>query len=294
MGKANFSKVVAGVMKWGQWGAKLETKAMAKLIRDCLDIGVTTFDHADIYGNHTTEAEWGLAYQSSGISRSDIQLISKCGIMMPSAQRPTIKHKHYDTSVGHIIKSVETSLTNLKTDHLDLLLIHRPNPLMRSHDIASAFEKLSASGKVFRFGVSNFTTSQMKLIGKTADIRYNQIEISPFALDSFVDGTLDYCMAHSIRPMAWSPLGGGQLFSALSRSDEIDRRSRLTAVADRHGWSLDEMAYLFILHHPADIQIVTGTSKIERIQIACDAVHTIISDAQWYEIWTAATGVDVP
>lgn len=294
MGKANFSKVVAGVMKWGQWGAKLDTAAMAKLIRECVDIGVTTFDHADIYGDHTTETDWGLAYQTSGVSRSDIEIISKCGIMMPSPQRPKIKHKHYDTSVGHIIKSVETSLTNLKTDHLDLLLIHRPSPLMRAHDIASAFERLRASGKVLRFGVSNFTTSQMQLVDKTTDIRYNQMEISTFALDPFVDGTLDYCMTHGIRPMAWSPLGGGRLFSALSRPDEINRRSRLSAVAHRYGWSLDEMAYLFILHHPADIQIVTGSSKIERIQTACDAVHTIISDAQWYEIWTAATGVDVP
>jgi predicted oxidoreductase len=112
MPKSNFSKIIAGVMTWGQWGAKLSTSQMTKLIEGCYEIGVTTFDHADIYGGHTTEEEWGLAFQKSNLSRDKVQIITKCGIMMPSNERPRIQHKHYDTSQGHIIRSVDKSLQN--------------------------------------------------------------------------------------------------------------------------------------------------------------------------------------
>ena len=289
-----FSKIIPGVMNWGQWGAKLNTSQMAKLINDCCEIGATTFDQADIYGGHTTEEEWGKAFAESGISRERIQLITKCGIMMPSDRKPHIKQKHYDTSQGHIIRSVDNSLKNLQTEYLDMLLIHRPSPIMDPDEIMKAIDQLKSSGKVRYFGVSNFTPSQMLLINSTCDLLANQIEISLFELSAFLDGTLDNCMLYGLMPMAWSPLGGGQLFSPTSSVELLAKRERLNKVAEKYDWSLDEMVYLFLLHHPAHIRPVVGSSKIERIKVAVDSTHTIISDAHWFEIWTAAMGAEVP
>jgi len=294
MPKSNYSKIIVGVMKWGQWGAKLAKNEMTDLIDACYDEGVTTFDHADIYGAHTTEAEWGAAMQNAQVPRDKIQIITKCGIMYPSSHRTHIKQKHYDTSHGHIIHSVENSLRNLKTDYLDLLLIHRPSPLMDPDEIMKAVDNLKKSGKVRDFGVSNFTPSQMLLVNSTCDLVANQVEISLFELSAFLDGTLDNCMLYDLIPMAWSPLGGGSLFSPTSSVELLTKRERLARVAAKYDWTIDEMVYLFLLHHPANIRPVVGSSKIERIKVAVDSCHTIISDAQWFEIWTAATGEKVP
>ena len=294
MPRSNYSRIIAGVMKWGVWGAQLNTSEMTKLIAGCLDMGVTTFDHADIYGGHTTEAEWGKAFQQSGIARDQLQIITKCGIMMQSDKRPNIKAKHYDTSKGHIINSVNTSLKNLRTDYIDMLIIHRPSPIMNPNEIMKAIDILKTSGKIRQFGVSNFTVDQVKLINSSVDVDCNQIEISPFELSSFTNGTLDHCLLERMIPMAWSPMGGGRLFAPSQNPTLLNQRERLHNVAKKYDWELDEMVYLFLLHHPADIRPVVGSSKIKRIKIAVDSVHTIISDAQWFEIWSAATGVEVP
>jgi len=174
-------------MKWGSWGAQLDTKSMSELITQCFDHGIYSFDHADIYGGHTTEAEWGEAFSISNIDRNQIQIITKCGIMMPSDQRPDIKEKHYNTSEAHILNSVEKSLNNLKTDYIDLLLIHRPSPLLNPQIVGNAFDKLKQSGKVKFFGVSNFTTSQVNLLSSFCETTANQIEISPYAVDAMTD-----------------------------------------------------------------------------------------------------------
>jgi len=289
-----YSRIIAGAMNWGVWGADLSTSEIAKLIEGCIDIGVTSFDHADIYGEHTTEKAWGDAWKNLNIDRENIQLISKCGIMRPSPQRPSIEKPHYDYSYQHIITSVETSLKNLNTDYLDMLLIHRPSPLMNPETIAKAIDHLKSSGKIRQFGVSNFTQNQVKLIQSQIPVEANQIEISPFYMDPFHDGTLDQCMTDNIIPMAWSPLGGGSMFKKISSPTLLAQRERLKAVADKYNWSLDEMTYYFILHHPAQIKVVTGSSKIERIKKAVDCYNGSITDAQWFEIWTAAKGEIVP
>ena len=287
------SKVIAGVMKWGSWGAQLSTTDMASLLKGCLDIGVHTFDHADIYGGHTTEAEFGKAFSSSGVKRSDVKLISKCGIMMPSEKRPQILAKAYDYTHEHIINSVDKSLQNLETDYLDLLLLHRPSPLLDPKIVAKTAADLQSSGKVLHFGVSNFTPSQVKLMQSELAVQANQIEISPYALGCMVDGTLDQCITEEIIPMAWSPLAGGQLFGLLSDPQELAKRERLLLVAKKYNWDLDYMIYLFLLHHPAQIHIVTGSSKIERIKIAQNATGASISNSQWFEIYEACRGHEI-
>jgi len=284
------SRIIAGVMNWGVWGASLGTSDIAVLIKSCISEGVFTFDHADIYGGHTTEEEFGRATKKIGLDRNDYQLITKCGIMMPSRERPHIKEKHYNTSKDHIVKSVERSLSNLNTDYIDLLLVHRPSPLMDPNEINEAITDLKASGKVLHFGVSNFKTSQVSLLKNKTPIAANQIELSPFALKSFVDGDLDYSIENEILPMAWSPIGGGKLFGKLADSNELEKREKLTAIAKKYGWELDFMIYLWLLHHPAQIYPVVGSSKIDRIKTGVKATKETISDAQWFEIYTACLG----
>jgi predicted oxidoreductase len=287
-------RTIAGVMNWGVWGADLSVEELMKLIQSCVDGGVTTFDHADIYGGYTTEKSWGEAWKNLNIDRKDVEIISKCSICIPCEQRPQYQIKHYDHSAQHIIDSVLRSIKNLQCDYLDEILIHRPGPLMEPDDVGQAIRKLKKEGLIKRCGVSNFTASQMELIRTTTEIHSNQIEISLDHMDGMHDGTIDYCMTHGIEVQAWSPLGGGVLFKPSADVRIVKLRSRLNQVAEKYGWTLDQMSYLFLLHHPARIRPVTGSSKWERIKTAADAELFIISDEQWYEIWSAAQGKEVP
>ena len=178
------SKIIAGTMNWGIWDKKLDTQEMLQLMHVCIENEITTFDHADIYGGYTTEAEFGKAFGESKIDRNTIQLISKCGIAAPVrkssgqalANNRNTKVKHYDYSKKHIVWSVENSLKNLQTDYLDVLLLHRPSPLMKADEIAEAVEKLKLEGKILDFGLSNFTSFQTELILQKTTVSYNQIQ----------------------------------------------------------------------------------------------------------------------
>ena len=289
----SLSRIVAGVMNWGIWGGDLSPKDVNKLIQQCIELGITTFDHADIYGNYTTEKLFGDAFALGGIKREDIQIVTKCGIKMPCENRPEISIKSYSNSGAHIFESVHNSLENLKTDYIDMLLIHRPSPIMDPKVVADAFLRLKNQGKVRHFGVSNFSPSKFNLLYKSFPLITNQIEASILHLDPFEDGTLDNAMSRGIKPMAWSPLGGGKMFQKSADYDFVTQRARLKEVADKYGWSLDEMAYKFLLHHPSEILPVTGSSKIDRIKVAVDALEEKITDEQWFEIWSASTGKDV-
>ncbi|MEE9373294.1 MAG: aldo/keto reductase [Saprospiraceae bacterium] len=288
------SRITAGVMNWGKWGADLSSKDVNKLIRECIKLGITTFDHADIYGHYTTEKLFGDAMALGGIDRSKIQIITKCGIKLPCDNRPKNKIISYNNSGAYIFDSVHKSLENFKTDYIDLLLIHRPSPLLDPHVVAGAFLRLKNQGKVRHFGVSNFDPIKFNLIYKSVPVVTNQIEASILHLDPFMDGTLDNAMSRGSKPMAWSPLGGGQLFKKSKDYDFVMKRGRLKDAADKNGWTLEEMAYKFLLHHPSQILPVTGSSKIERIKIAVDAMKEKISDEQWFEILKASAGTDVP
>src|SRR5277367_916867 len=188
-------------MKWGAWGSKFSTEQYLKLIEECIERKITTFDHADIYGHYTTEEEFGNALKLMPHLRSQMQIMSKCGIKLVSPNKPENVIKSYDTSKNYILTSAENSLKNLQTDYLDVLLIHRPDPLMNPNEIAEAFFQLQKSGKVLHFGVSNFTTSQVELIASYFPIVINQIEISILNLLPFIDGTLDQCINKKILPL---------------------------------------------------------------------------------------------
>jgi predicted oxidoreductase len=223
-----------------------------------------------------------------------MQLISKCGIQMVSVNRPHHKIKSYDTSYEHIIESVERSLSNLATDYIDCLLIHRPDPLFHADEVAKAFEQLKQQGKVLEFGVSNFRKWQVDLLRSRFPVSVNQVECSLLHLEPFGDGTLDQCQQHNIIPMAWSPMGGGNLFII---DDEDERNKRIIAVAnilaEKYATGADVILLSWLMTHPSGILPVLGTSKIERVHAAVAATLLKLEREEWFMLWRASTGREV-
>jgi predicted oxidoreductase len=288
------SRLALGLWRLASW--RLSDAEILDLVPACLDLGITTFDHADIYGDYTCEALFGKALAQSPSLRDRMQLVTKCGIKLVSANRPENTIKHYDTSQGHIIGSVDNSLKMLRTDRIDLLLIHRPDPIMDPDQVARAFSALKRAGKVLHFGVSNFTPSQFELLASRLDFPLvtNQVELSVLNMQVLHDGTVDQCLRLGISPMAWSPLGGGRLFQDDSKQAGRLRRA-LRAVGGQLGApSMDQVALAWILRHPARIVPVLGTGKIYRIQRAALAVGLELSREQWFALWAASTGEEVP
>jgi predicted oxidoreductase len=289
-----FSRLVHGLWRLAEW--KKSTLEIRALIDDCLDCGITTFDHADIYGEYTCERLFGAALAEARIDRAKIQLVTKCGIKLTSRNRPGHKIKSYDTSCSHITASVENSLKNLRTDYIDLLLIHRPDPLVDPQEVNRAFTSLREAGKVRYFGVSNFLPAQFELLAAKLEVPLvtNQIEYSVMSQNAHADGSIELCQKLDIRPMAWSPLGGGRLFG--EDSDRARRlRETLTDIG-RHvgGASLDQVAVAWILRHPVQFVPVLGTGDPARIRRAVGALDIRLSAEQWFEIRRAALGQDVP
>lgn len=290
MTKSSLSPIIAGAMNWGVWDKNLKTKEMENLIHICFENKITTFDHADIYGSYTTEAQFGKALSNSKIKREQIQLISKCGIQMLAEKRKnTIKH--YDYSKDYILWSVENSLKNLKTDYLDVLLLHRPSPLMLADEIAEAVEKLKSEGKIIDFGVSNFTSSQTELIRQKTPISFNQIQFSATDYQPMLDGSLDYMQLHQIRPLSWNPLG------SVFRQENMQTfrlRKLLATLVSQYEIGADTILLAWILKHPAHIVPIAGTVNVARIQSLMKATELQLSQEDWFAIWTESMGNEVP
>ena len=287
--KTKLSPIVAGTMNWGIWDKKLSTSEMEHLMHICIENQISSFDHADIYGNYTTEADFGKAFGQSKIVRDKIQIISKCGIQNTGARNNIIKH--YDYSKDYIIWSVENSLKNLQTDYLDVLLLHRPSPLMVADEIAEAVSKLKKEGKIIDFGVSNFTAPQTELIRQKIEINYNQIQFSATHHEAMLDGSLDYMQLHNIRPMSWNPLG------TVFREDiEQTRRLKklLALLVDKYHLGSDTILLAWVLQHPANVIPVAGTVNIARIQALMKAVEMDLDKLDWFAIWTESMGNKVP
>jgi len=281
-------------MNWGQWGAKFNTQQYLSQIKKTLDAGVFTFDHADIYGHYTTEEEFGAALKLEPSLRSKMQIITKCGICMLTPNRPLHQIKSYNTSKTHILSSVEQSLTNFHTDYIDLLLIHRPDPLMNPHEIAEAFSILKQAGKVKHFGVSNFTTTQFSMLNNLFPLEVNQIELSIVHTSPFYNGVTDQCIEKGITPQAWSPMGAGKIH--LDTEDEKSRRivSMANILGDKYNASFDQILISWLMKHPAGIIPVLGTTKIERIQGALAARSIDMTKEEWHMLLRASNGFDVP
>jgi predicted oxidoreductase len=294
VGGPRCSRIALGLWRLPSWG--LTDPQLIDLIEASLDLGVTTFDHADIYGDYTCEQLFGRALALNPALRERIQLVTKCGIKLVSTHRPGHSIKHYDTSHDHILASVENSLRMLRTDHLDLLLIHRPDPLLDPDEVATAFAALRQSGKVLHFGVSNFSPSQFDLLASRLNVPLvtNQVELSVMNMQVLHHGTVDHCYRQGISPMAWSPLGGGRLFDEDSQQAVRLRRALRTVGQSFGGASLDQVALAWILTHPARIVPILGTGQIERIERAAGAAAIELTRDQWFTIWRASAGHEVP
>lgn len=293
-GGPQLSPLVAGVMKWGIWGADLQPAAIGRLIEQCIEAGITTFDHADIYGHYTTEALFGQGLALLGNDlKQQLQIVTKCGIRLTTKHRPENRLKGYEVSREYIIQSAENSLRALGLETIDLFLIHRPSPLMEPEEVAAAFEELKSSGKVQFFGVSNFSPSQFSLLSQYTELATNQVECSPLHTEPLDDGTFDQLLAHKIKPMVWSPFGGGNYFS---EENSAARRLRDTVreINERYGSPGEDVILLaWLLRHPVGCIPILGTSKIERILSAKQALEVNLDSQDWFAILEAAKGHEV-
>ncbi|KXK38808.1 MAG: aldo/keto reductase [Saprospiraceae bacterium] len=288
----DFSKVVAGVIRWGSWGSKLSSSKMTSLMNSCMEMGVTTFDLADVYGNYTTEREFGDALILSGIPRDQIQIISKCGIVKPCAERPGFSISHYNTSKRYILESVDQSLENLNTEYLDVLMINRPSPIMNYGEMGEAFHILKEAGKVREFGVVNFSPDQIRAMLKYYPITSHQSEFSISHLNPMNDGTIDTCVANDIVPMSWSPIGGGAIFTNTKSGKR--KEIKLEEYAQSNGWTITEMALLFLMHHPAGIRPIINHAKADKIKEAVDLINIELTNEKWFEILILLQGHELP
>ena len=286
------SRIVQGMMRLREWN--FSTKETEDFIMRAIDLGVTTFDHADIYGNYTCEGLFGEVLKSNPSLRDKIQIVTKCGIVLPNKETKRIHY--YDTSKDHILKSVDNSLRNLHTDYIDLLLIHRPDPFMNPEEIAEAFLELHKSGKVRFFGVSNFTINQFEALQSKLNLPLvtNQIEISPFNLEHFENDNIYFLKGKNLNPMAWSPLAGGKLFD-VSNDKSVRILTTLKEVGKELGIdSMDTLVYSWLLNHPVGVIPISGSGRLERFKNAVEALNIKLSREQWFKIYEAALGHDVP
>lgn len=285
-----FSRIVLGLWRMSDW--EMSAQQRLTFLQQALELGISTIDQADIYGGYQSEALLGEALALAPQLRERLQIVTKCGIKLVSQARPSHQIQHYDTGRAHIIASAENSLRKMHIDTIDVLLIHRPDPLMDADEIAEAFLALQQSGKVRHFGVSNFTPSQFELLASRFPLVTNQLELSLLHMNPLHDGTLDLCQRQRIAPMIWSALAGGRL---MSDSGEQAQRVRLVLarLAEELNVAISTVALAWILRHPSNPLVLTGSGKIAAIREAVAATELTLSREQWFSLWCASAGKNV-
>lgn len=282
-----FSRIALGMWRLASWDMNAQQRLA--YLEQALDLGITTIDHADIYGS---EAPFGEAIALAPSLRDKLEIVTKCGIV-PLAKQSATSASHYNTSAAHIIASAENSLRQMQIDHIDVLLIHRPDPLMNADEVAQAFQTLHKDGKVRHFGVSNFTPSQFELLASRHPLVTNQVELSPMFLAPLHDGTLDQCQRLSIAPMIWSALAGGRLFGKESEQ-ALRLHATLNGLAEEYCVSPVCVAYAWALQHPSRPVVLTGSRHIAAARDAISATGVKLAPEHWFAIWTASNGHNVP
>jgi predicted oxidoreductase len=290
LGPVSLSRLVYGMWRLGDDPDTSPARVQAK-IEACLAQGITSMDQADIYGGYVAESLLGAALRAAPGLRDRIEIVTKCGIVAPVGRHAGARVKHYDTSAAHIAASVDTSLREMATDRIDLLLIHRPDPLIDPWETGAALDRLVASGKVRAVGVSNFRPWDMRLL-QSAMLNLlvtNQIELSLGCHDALVNGDLAHLMEIKAAPMAWSPLAGGRLLAAAPEP----LRHLLARLADQAGTDWSAVAVAWLLHHPARILPVIGTNDPARIARISDARRVPMDRQTWFDLYSAALGREV-
>ena len=285
-----FSRIISGTMTWGEWGSKFTVKEMELLLEKTVEMGINTFDHADIYGGYTTEAAFGTAFKNSSVRRESVFFISKCGIQMPCNKRP-LPVKHYNYSEEHIRLSVENCLRHLNTEYLDVLLLHRPSPLMHAETIAKVTQELKKEGKIRQLGVSNFTPSQMQLLQQEVRLEWNQLECSLTHEVGLFDGTLDHMKNHTIGAMAWSPLGSYFKESG-AKKERISKC--MSSLCEKYDCTEDQLLLAWLLYHPSTIYPVVGTTSAKRLALSKKALDITLEITDWFILLEASMGEPLP
>lgn len=291
VGNLEFSRIVYGMWRLGDDADTSPGHVQAK-VEACLEQGITTMDQADIYGDYGAEAILGAAFRESTRLRDKVELITKFDIAAPVGRNAGKRLKHYDTSAAYMKEAVETSLRDMATDHVDLLLVHRPDPLMDHEETGRALDEMVASGKARAVGVSNFRPWDWQLLqsAMSTPLSTNQIEMSVMHLGPFTNGDLAFHQQHGHPVMAWSPLAGGRLFGA----EGAAVREVLTRIGREQDADASAVAVAFLLRHPAKILPVMGTNSLERIRGLSAAMRVTLSREDWFEIYTASLGHEVP
>jgi predicted oxidoreductase len=284
------SRIVYGMWRIGDDDDTSANHVEAK-IQACLDQGITSFDQADIYGDYTAEGILGAALRANPSLRSKMEIVTKCDIVAPCGRYSDAKVKYYDTSRAHILHSVETSLTEMAIDHIDLLLIHRPDPFMDHHETGAALDEVVSSGKVRAVGVSNFRPWDWTLLQSAmkTPLVTNQIELSLGQISPFTNGDLAFHQQNGQPVMAWSPLGGGLLMAGNPPVGVV-----ADEIAAEFGVDRAAVAVAFLLAHPAGILPVMGTNNLDRIKTLSDALNVNLDRESWFRLYEAALGQEVP
>ncbi len=287
----SLSRIVYGMWRVGDDSNTAPAHVQAN-IEACLAQGITTLDQADIYGGYTAEAILGRAFKAAPHLRDAVEIVTKCDIVAPAGRYSGARVKYYDTSARHIARSIDLSLSEMGIDHIDLLLIHRPDPLMDPHETGPALDRAVRSGKISAVGVSNFRPHDWTLLQSAMEtpLVTNQIELSLVANSALTNGDLAFLQERRIAPMAWSPLGGGSLFSGA----HPELVAKLEALGRASGADASAVAVQWLLHHPARIIPVMGTNALDRIAGLSKALDVPMDRETWFELYTLATGKEVP
>ena len=287
------SQIIYGMWRLGDDHDTSPAAVQAK-IEACLEQGITSLDQADIYGDYGAESLLGKCFSAAPHLIDKVEIITKCDIVAPVGRYQSARVKHYDTSIAHINSSVECSLTQMHIEHINCLLIHRPDPLMDHEETGRALDALVKSGKVGSVGVSNFKPHDWTLLQSAMSNKLvtNQIELSVLETSALTNGDLAFLQERKIKPMAWSPLGGGSLFS------DNDEKSKailtcLSRIANEQNTTADAVAIAWLLKHPCNILPVMGTNNLSRIKSLSSALKVNLDRQAWFEIYTAALGHEV-
>jgi len=285
----DFSQIIYGMWRLAD-GKNSDNKSVSNKINLCLEQGITTFDQADIYGDYSAEALFGRTLKENKALRNKIEIVTKCGIVAPCGKYSDVPVKYYDTSKKHINASVNASLKNMNIDHIDMLLIHRPDPFMDHYETGHALDELVKSGKVRSVGVSNYRPYDWELLQSSMNnqLHTNQIELSLQSIESFTNGDVAFHQKNASPIMAWSPLGGGKLMT-----DKNELTNKMDEIASNYNVDRSAVAISFLLTHPANIIPIMGTNNINRISKISDAFKVKMDRITWFELYTAALGREV-
>lgn len=282
------SEAVYGFYRW-QDDLDQAPANMERLVNLCLELGINTFDHADIYGNYQCEELFGNLMAKKSFRREDVVLFTKCGVRIPHSNRPDVRIPHYDTSSAHITKSVEQSLRNLRTDYIDIFLLNHLDPISNLEETALTLERLRDSGKVKNIGVANFNVFQHQLLSSflRVPIVTNHIELNLLNTTALDNGQIDYIKQKYMRPLASSPLANGRIANGADIL-AMHVRKKLQEISNKYNSDIESIAVAWLVKLGA-LPLI-GTMSEQRIRNIANAFTIDLDHQDWYELYSASRG----